>query len=381
MDLWVTWPGPEKWGDPQTYAQFPEWMKFVSDDELRSLRQSGFDTIRLPIEPAFLLYNDDPERRGIVTAGIKIAIDRLIAEGFKVIVDFHTIDRDHPKILGTEQIIETPSIFDDYLDTLAFVAGQLDRYDPALLAIEVLNEPMLDCHDRREQNQWQTMSKRLYDAVLGQSPTRAVILSGGCWGSAEALALMDPEGFGENVIWSFHTYEPFAITHQGARWTGDMTAHLRDIPYPPFRDDARPLTETIQANVAAIRQGADKSNRDNAIDMLAGNLNDASSPEKLDASLRQSFEIAARWADAHNISRSQIFVGEFGMIGREYGTDVDVPDAWRVAYMRDMITLADEYEFAWSVWSFGGAFGLMQAYGGEQLANPLADDLLLAPTN
>lgn len=69
------------------------------------------------------------------------------------------------------------------------------------------------------------------------------------------------------------------------------------------------------------------------------------------------------------------------MIGREYGSDLAVPDQWRLAYMQDMISLAEDYGFGWSVWSFGGAFGLMQAYGGEALSNTLLDDMAIAPLN
>jgi len=381
MDLWVTWPSPESWGDRQVFSSYPEWISFVSDEEIQSLRKAGLDTIRLPIEPAFILFNNDPERLRTIAAGIKIAIDRLLAENFNVIVDLHTIPRDQAMIAGAEQIVKQPETFAAYVGMVEFVTTQIRHYAPDRLAIEVLNEPMLDCHDSNLQRRWQSMANELYRAVVNASPERTVILSGTCWGSAEGLSVMDPAPFGSNVIWSFHSYEPFAITHQGAGWTGDLTAHLRNIPYPPYRDGARALSETIVSNVAAIRRHARPNNKDAAIDMLTGNLNSADTPEKLKASLREPFETAARWADAHNIPRSQIFLGEFGMIGREYGSDLAVPDQWRLAYMQDMISLAEDYGFGWSVWSFGGAFGLMQAYGGEALSNTLLDDMAIAPLN
>ncbi|MEO1702642.1 MAG: cellulase family glycosylhydrolase [Pseudomonadota bacterium] len=381
MDLWVTWPAPETWNEPKVYKAFPEWRKFVSDDELTLIKRAGLDTVRLPIEPAFLLYDDDPERLGVITAGIKIAIDRLIAEDFNVIVDFHTISRDHPQAAGTEQIIDDPATFDTYIDLVGFIAAQLRHYPQNKLALELLNEPTHDCDQRSEQALWQNQTKQLYKAVRNVSPERWIILSGACWGSADGLAAMSPSDFGPHTIWSFHAYDPFAITHQGAQWTGDLTAHLSQIPYPPYLLDDAELSETVSANVDAIRRGATRENQRDAIGMLRGNLGDANTPRKLDAFLRRSFEKVAQWADRHAIERSRIFLGEFGMIGREYGTDLDVPDAWRITYMRDMITLAEEYDYAWSVWSFGGAFGLVQAYGGETLERPLVEALTRSPLN
>jgi hypothetical protein len=44
--------------------------------------------------------------------------------------------------------------------------------------------------------------------------------------------------------------------------------------------------------------------------------------------------------------------------------------------MRAMIGLAEAHGFSWSVWSVGGAFGLMQGYAGERLGLPLYDQLI-----
>ena len=34
------------------------------------------------------------------------------------------------------------------------------------------------------------------------------------------------------MIYTFHDYEPFPFTHQGATWTDPAVAPLRDVPYP-----------------------------------------------------------------------------------------------------------------------------------------------------
>ncbi|MEM1378277.1 MAG: cellulase family glycosylhydrolase [Pseudomonadota bacterium] len=376
MDQWVTWPAPDTWNDPVVFGAYPEWMNFVSDEELASMRAAGIDTIRMPIEPAFLMHNDDPERLGVIMAGIKTAIDRLLAEDFKVILDMHTIPRDQPGVAGVDQIVRDRDTFERYAETLEFIAAGLWQYPVDQLAIEVMNEPPHNCEDVVDQSHWQSMAVRLYSIVQVASPDRHVVMTGACLGSAVGLSKMDTGVIDENVIWTFHFYEPFAVTHQGATWTGDMTKHLRDIPYPPFLFGARGIDQIIAFNEAEIMRNADPANQSEAIGMLRGNLQSTANQEQLDAVLRAPFETVAAWADANGIDRSNIFLGEFGMIGREWETDLNVPTEWRINYMRDVIMIAEEYGFGWSVWSFGGAFGLMQGFGGERLDPTLVPDIM-----
>jgi hypothetical protein len=35
---------------------------------------------------------------------------------------------------------------------------------------------------------------------------------------------------------------------------------------------------------------------------------------------------------------------------------------WRATYVRDMIGLAEKHGFSWSIWSYGGAFGVVEEF-------------------
>jgi len=54
------------------------------------------------------------------------------------------------------------------------------------------------------------------------------------------------------------------------------------------------------------------------------------------------------------------------MIRQEYGNDHVVPAAQRAAYYRDMIAQAERNGFAWSMWSYGGAFGVVEEFDGRR---------------
>ncbi|WP_306118791.1 MULTISPECIES: cellulase family glycosylhydrolase [unclassified Roseitalea] len=383
MNLWVTWPDSARWNDPAVVETFPEWRAHVSQGDLDRLRQAGFDTLRLPVEPGFLMHDESPLRLATILGGLDRAIGMAVGAGLGVIVDMHPIPRgDESGIAGTGQLLREDALFDRYASLLARLAARLERWPADTVALEVMNEPTLDCYDRREQARWADRLERLHRAARAANDAITLIVSGACWGSADGLAAMDPDRLADdNTLWSFHSYEPFIVTHQGATWGGDIVAHLRDIPWPPTELGPADVAALLAANEARITDALDGRRARRAIGFLRDNarrLNELDDPAE---AILQPFQTAAAWADRHDIARERIFLGEFGMIGREWGTDLDVPAQYRLNYMRAMIGQAEAHGFGWSVWSYGGAFGLVQGYDGRPLAEPLYDRLIWTLTD
>ena len=46
----------------------------------------------------------------------------------------------------------------------------------------------------------------------------------------------------------------------------------------------------------------------------------------------------------------------------------------RLAYVRDMIHLAEKRGFAWSIWGYGGAFGVVEEFGGRPAEPDILDE-------
>ena len=53
------------------------------------------------------------------------------------------------------------------------------------------------------------------------------------------------------------------------------------------------------------------------------------------------------------------------MIRQEYGNPFVMPAASRAAYVEDMIEHAERHGFSWSVWTYGGAFGIVEEFDGK----------------
>ncbi|TCD15441.1 glycoside hydrolase family 5 protein [Oricola cellulosilytica] len=366
MDQWVTWPPAYRWTEPAVTGNFPEWKARVTDADLRRLKETGFDFVRLPVDPAVFLVQSDPAVRDVLFAGVDGAVDRLLAAGLNVIVDLHTIPRgDDTDAPGVGQILDDPDLFEAYRMLVADTASRLRSRDPHKVALELINEPTLEC--RAGNRDWGPRLRQLHQAARTGNSEITLVLQGACWGSAGGLAAIDPTEIGDaNTIYSFHSYEPFILTHQSANWAGELVKHIAGIPYPPSRLGPEEAGDLLRANLERIEADASDGEKRSAASFLRKQMRKFEEPSALAREMRRPFERAARWADDHRVPRERIMLGEFGMIRREYGKPPATKPRWRGAYYRDMIALAEEQGFAWAIWSYGGAFGVIDGFSGEK---------------
>lgn len=368
LDQWVTWPGPDRWDSKKVLGNFPEWKAFVSDGDLAGLRAAGLDFLRMPVDPAVFLVNADVARRKRLFDGVTGAVDRIRAAGLKVIVDLHTIPRGKAqKAPGTNRILSDPALYSAYRRLVNDMAGHLARYDADAVALELVNEPLHECG--RHDTQWPRQLVDLHAAARAANPKITLVVQGACWGSADGLAALDPKALGDaNVIWSFHAYDPFILTHQSASWAGEDVEHLSGLAYPFSGLRRRERKAAVDVNLERIDRDAPNGQRRKAADFLVENAERLASPGRLKRAMRKPFRTVARWAARNGIPHDRILLGEFGMIRQEYGKAPATRPEWRAAYYGDMIALAEENGFAWAMWSYGGAFGVVDAYDGEKAA-------------
>jgi len=366
LDLWTTWPDETRWNDRSVLLPFPEWRRSVGEAELAALKDAGFDFVRMPVDPAALLSGQTAGFGDLIYASVLESARLINAAGLKVIVDLHAIPAGGNRAVGTYQLLEDEALFDRYVDAVRKMARTVSREDPALVALELMNEPVTGC-EGAEAAAWAGRLKRLYAAARASATRTTLVLSGSCWGGAEGLAALDPRDFpDDNLIWSFHSYMPFLLTHQGATWTGGFIRWVTGLPYPPYsvpRAELEKIVAGIKDRIAAETSWTERQGQLAYFDEL---LAQTDTPERLAATMAEPFDRVAAWAKEHGIAPGDILLGEFGMIRQEYGNDHVVPAAQRAAYYRDMIAQAERHGFAWSLWSYGGAFGVVEEFDGRR---------------
>jgi len=365
LDIWTTWPAQAQWSDRAVLLPFPEWRKFLEAADLEALRRDGFDFLRLPVDPAPWLVAESEASSQDLYASVLESVRMVNAAGLKAVVDMHAVPAGGGRTIGTAQLMDDPALFGRYVEHVRTMARTLAQEDPTMVALELMNEPTAGC-EGSEAQQWSERLRQLFAAGRSSATRLTLVLSGACWSSADGLSAVNPADFpDDNLMWTFHSYDPFVMTHQGATWAGDFIRYVTGIPYPPH---AAPQAE-LETAVARVKARIDaeapwlrRSGMKTYLDELLAEIDTA---EKLDAVIARPFAIIDAWARQHGIASERILLGEFGMIRQEYGGDHVVPPAVRAAYLRDMIEHAEAYGFAWSIWGYGGAFGVVEAFEGK----------------
>lgn len=364
LDIWTNWPDESRWGEEEALLPFPEWRRSLDEAGLAKLKAGGFDFLRMPVDPSPFLSQTSARFHDRLYDEVLEAARLVNRAGLKVIVDLHLFPAGSNRSIGMGQVMDDPSLFDRYLEFVRRMATTLRREDPAKLALELMNEPVIECEPG--DTAWPERLRRLHAAARASATRLTLVLSGGCWGSAEGLARLDPRGVpDDNLLWSFHSYAPFLLTHQGATWAGDFIPHVTGLPFPLHEASRAELDAALAKIRAAIRADAPWLRQSGLLAYLDEQVATVDTAEKLEAVMDEPFRIAAAWAQRHGVDPRDVLLGEFGMIRQEWKSDHVMPPRSRAAYYREMIRLAESHGFAWSMWGYGGAFGVVEEFDGR----------------
>ncbi len=372
LETWQTWPAEERWDERDVMLPYPQWQGHLAAADLKALKDAGLDFLRIPVDPAPLLSAKARALHGDLVDSVAAAVDMVNAVGLKAIVDLHSIPSDS-RTVNTRNILEDDARFDAYAGLVAEIADRLSGEDPSKVAIELMNEPVTGC-EGKDADRWQQQALALHAAARAAAPRLTLVLSGACWGSAEGLEALDPAAFADaNLIWSFHSYDPFLLTHQGAGWAGDFIPYVTGLPYPLDSVPRPELDAAVERIRDRIRAQAPLTRRPGMLSYIDEQVAALDTNEELHAAMAAPFDRVAAWAKRNGIMPADILLGEFGMIRQAWESDYTVPAAERAAYYRDMIALAEGHGFAWSMWSYGSDFGVVEQFGGQQAEPDVID--------
>lgn len=203
----------------------------ISKADFERIKAAGFDTVRIPVrwhnkslsEPP---YTVDPKWMARVVEVVDWALDAEL----NVILNSHHFD----------PIYESPlEVAPWHGGVWQQIAVQFADYPEETLWFELENEPHKNFD---HSNLLETLGPAL-EAVRAINPTRPVIYGGEEWSGVNSLATL-PLPDDANIYPTFHYYDPFDFTHQGASWTAP------NVP-PPGRKfgsaaDRASLAEDVQ---------------------------------------------------------------------------------------------------------------------------------------
>lgn len=182
----------------------------------KAIKDAGFSTVRVAM---FTFPHMDGNHR-IKDAWLKKldwVVDMSVKYGLNVILDEHDFEAcsDDVALCETKLTAVWSQIAPRYKDY------------PNLVMFELLNEP----HDLLDARTWNNLFPKVLSVIRATNPQRNVILGGTQWNSRNTLKdLVLPED-DRHLIATFHYYDPFDFTHQGAAWAPPQITALKDITW------------------------------------------------------------------------------------------------------------------------------------------------------
>lgn len=301
-----------------------EQGQVVSTTEMVMLRQSGLDHVRIPVDPVVGGWRPESGARLAFLPVLRAAIEQAIAAGLAVVLDLHL----EPAI--KQLIQDRPETEKTLVALWSHLAGHFSDLPASHLVLELFNEPQ---YYGWSASRWPALQQRLLEVVRRPMPHHLVLLSGNEGGSLKGLRRLplvrDPA-----VAYTFHYYDPFLFTHQGAEWldTRYTTAGLyRGVLYPAQYQVIAP---------ARLTRPHDRAARE-----MAEYLKVDWGP----ARVRADMDAAAQWARQQGV---RLLCNEFGTIRAH----VDVASRYR--WMQDVRSALEANGIGWTVWDYTDIFGL-----------------------
>lgn len=299
---------------------------YTTAKDIALIAAMGFDHCRVSIDAAPLVAW---ERAGAETpfmTDLDHAVRTMLDNHLSVIIDIHP-ESDYKATLfqGTAGV-------QDFTALWRALARHFAPVDPDHIYFEIMNEP-----EQNDPYRWQGIEATVAAAIRHEAPQNTIIAAGAHWSGLEDLLTLEPLA-DPNVIYTFHDYEPFPFTHQGATWTSPEVRPERAIPYPSNPDDIAPKLDE-EPNLAAQY----------FLDQYGENRWDA-------ARVENSIEFAARWSTLH---RAPVYCGEFGVM-RDYA-----PPEMRAQWLHDMRVAFEKNHIGWAMWDYQANFGVVTKANGK----------------
>ncbi len=299
-----------------------EWGMVIEAPFFELIREASFDTVRVPIRwsahaGAEMPYTVDEaffER-------VDWVIEQALAQDLNVVINMHHYD----------EIFDEPVAHADRFVAIWEQIAHRYRDQPHTVYFELLNEP----HNRLDAVAWNDLLTRTIRAVRQIDEFHTLVVGGASWNSIDGLtylALPEEEG---NIIATFHYYEPYLFTHQGAEWSGPEVS-TTGVTWPGPPESELTLAPAAR-DVDWVRMWFARYHQ------ISGSQNPAS-PE----AIARDFDRAEAWRERRGVP---LWLGEFGA----YSTaDMESRVRWTATVRRE----AEARGFGWAYWEFGAGFGV-----------------------
>ncbi len=293
------------------------FTKYTKKD-FEQIKSLGIDVVRLPINLHFMTdgapnYKLDP----LFLYFLNQVIDWTEELGIHLIIDNHTFDVNTSTDVNVEKVL---------IPVWKQMAENFKNRSNKIY-YEILNEP----HGISD-SRWNQIQQAVVDSIRTIDTVHTIIVGPADWNSYNKLSVM-PVYKDKNLIYTFHFYDPFIFTHQGASWSG-MT-ELAGVPFP----------------YDASRMPAYPTELDETAPWVKNELLYNYKNNGTVAKVQSQLNIAINFSKQRNVP---IFCGEFGVY------IPNSPETDRIFWYDEVRKYLEQNNVAWTIWDYRGGFGLFE---------------------
>ena len=316
----------------------------IQEDDFERLEQLGFDFVRIPIDEVQFWDEEGnklPEAWELLTQ----ALNWSVKHHLRAIVDLHII-RSHYFNAVNEGGKDANTLFtsekaqQDLINLWYQLSEVLKGYSNDSVAYEFMNEPVAEKHE-----QWNQLVAKVHAALRKVEPQRTLVIGSNLWQGYQTIKYLRIPENDKNIVISFHYYNPMILTHYGAWWT-PLGKYKGKVNYPGIlisKEDFEAAPDSIKPELEPY-------------------LTQEWNIDKIRADFKDAIEAAKKY----NV---QLFCGEWGVYEP---VDRDLAYAWT----KDMLTVFDEFNIAWTTWCYDADFGFWDQQKNDYKDKPLVDLLM-----
>ena len=299
----------------------------IQEDDFARLDSLGFDFVRLPIDEVQFWDEEGnklPEAWELMTNAINWAEKHHL----RTIVDLHIIRSHYFNAVNegggnANTLFTSEKAQQDLINMWYQLSDVLKGYSVDSVAYEFMNEPVAEDHE-----QWNQLIAKVHKALREREPQRTLVIGSNMWQSYGTIKYLKVPENDKNIILSFHYYNPMILTHYGAWWT-PLGKYTGKVNYPGVlvsKEDYDAASDSVKAVIDENKFTTEEWNIDR---------------------IRADFKDAIEAAKKYNL---QLFCGEWGVY-----EPVDRELAYK--WTKDMLTVFDEFNIAWTTWCYDADFG------------------------
>jgi endoglucanase len=290
--------------------------RYVEQD-FADIKTLGVDVIRLPVSfPTMTSGAPDYKIEPLLLKLLDIAVNW--AEKYKIylIIDNHPLNHDLDESRDKDMLLKIWSQIAEHFK---------NRSDYVLY--EIYNEPGISI----DYIALGSLQGEIIDAIRSIDKKHTIVVVGGRWASIDGMLAL-PVYSDDNLIYTFHFYDPFVFTHQGATWdTLQRMGYLSGYPWPY---DKNRMPET-PPEVKGTYIGDVEINNYSIIGT--------------EAAILAQFEKAVTFSKKRNVP---VFCGELGVLMW------NAPAEDRIRWYKFVCRTLSDLNIAWASWDYYGGFGI-----------------------